>query len=286
MDFSKIRLVGLDLDGTVFTDAKKITPRTKKAIITAIANGVTVVPATGRPVVGIPKEFTEIPGVRYLLGSNGASVYDQETETFLVHECMDQETVLAAMRVFSKEDCSFEVYVDGVPHIKREELVRAEHFYPNPFIRSYVLKTRVPENNLEIFLMEDGRGVEKINMSFPSVHAKEKAMPLLEKLSNVNGVCGLPNNLELSRSDVDKGEGLLALARCLGLQREGTLSCGDSENDLAMIQKAGIGVAMGNAEVRVKENADFVLSYTNEQEGVAWLLEEIVKQKNCCDSIE
>ena len=66
-----IRLVALDLDGTVFNDKKEITPRTLAAIRAACARGVAVLPATGRTASGIPAAFTSIPGVRYALTSNG-----------------------------------------------------------------------------------------------------------------------------------------------------------------------------------------------------------------------
>ena len=69
-----IRLVALDLDGTVFNDEKEITPRTLEAIRAAIAKGVDVIPATGRVASGVPEAFLRIPGVRYALTSNGASV--------------------------------------------------------------------------------------------------------------------------------------------------------------------------------------------------------------------
>ena len=80
-----IRLVALDLDGTVFNDKKEITPRTLAAIRAACARGVAVLPATGRTASGIPAAFTSIPGVRYALTSNGASVVDLTTGEQLVN---------------------------------------------------------------------------------------------------------------------------------------------------------------------------------------------------------
>ena len=74
-----IRLVALDLDGTVFNDEKEITPHTLEAIRAAIAKGVDVIPATGRVASGVPEAFLRIPGVRYALTSNGASVVELST---------------------------------------------------------------------------------------------------------------------------------------------------------------------------------------------------------------
>ena len=84
-----IRLVALDLDGTVFNDEKEITPRTLEAIRAAIAKGVDVIPATGRVASGVPEAFLRIPGVRYALTSNGASVVELSTGKPLVNLPLD-----------------------------------------------------------------------------------------------------------------------------------------------------------------------------------------------------
>ena len=89
-----IRLVALDLDGTVFNDKKEITPRTLAAIRAACARGVAVLPATGRTASGIPAAFTSIPGVRYALTSNGASVVDLTTGEKLVNQPFGTEQAL------------------------------------------------------------------------------------------------------------------------------------------------------------------------------------------------
>ena len=71
-----IRMIGLDLDGTVFNNEKEITEHTRQVLAEAIRRGVTVLPATGRPQEGLPGQFLAIPGVRYALTSNGARILD------------------------------------------------------------------------------------------------------------------------------------------------------------------------------------------------------------------
>ncbi len=276
MDFSGIRLIGLDLDETVFTHDKRITPRTGRAIEAACRAGIYVLPATGRPASGIPSEFTDIPGVRYALCCNGALVMDLETKEFLVHECMDAETAGYVYRSCKALKCITEFYVDGVPYSEKEKLDRADYYFPDPYIRAYVRKTRVPVPDPETFLRSRKSGVEKINLSFPSLEAKDQGLCILKEIPGITCVQGLPTNLELSRADVDKGSGLLRLADRLGIPHEAVLGCGDSQNDLQMIIKCGVGAAVANASEEVKRHADIVLPYTNEEEGVAWLLEQIL----------
>ena len=89
-----IRLIGLDLDGTVFDDAKHISPRNLAAIEAAVQAGIIVLPATGRTATGVPQAFTGIPGVHYALTSNGASVVDMRTGEHIVDQPFSLEESL------------------------------------------------------------------------------------------------------------------------------------------------------------------------------------------------
>ena len=73
---SPIRLLALDLDGTVLDDRKQLTPRTIAALTAAARQGVLIVPATGRTDAGLPAELLALPGVRYAITSNGARMMD------------------------------------------------------------------------------------------------------------------------------------------------------------------------------------------------------------------
>ena len=84
----------------------------------------------------------------------------------------------------------------------------------------------------------------------------------------VEATSSLGCNLELNAPGVTKGQALLTLAGTLGYSREQVMACGDSDNDLAMIKAAGLGVAMGNAEPEVKAAADVIVS-DNNHDGVA-----------------
>ena len=83
-----IKMIGLDLDGTVLTTDKKMTPYTREVLQKAIEAGVVVLPATGRPISAISKEFLDIPGVRYALTSNGARILDLDTGQVLVENML------------------------------------------------------------------------------------------------------------------------------------------------------------------------------------------------------
>ena len=276
MDYSAIRLIGLDLDGTVFTADKRITPGTKRAIGDAIAAGIEVLPATGRPLNGMPEEFTGIPGVRYLLGSNGAFVWDTKAQKFLVHHLIPTPLVLKAYDLFTACDCCFEVYVNGRPYTPEDRFRRADYYFPDPFIRAYALRTRVRVADVRDFLARQ-EGAEKLNISFPAAEEKKKGLEIARNLPELTVASGIPTNIEMTRGDVNKGAGLLGLAAVLGLAPENVMAVGDHENDIPMIRQAGIGVAMANALFSVKAEADVILPWSNEKEGVARLLRQVTE---------
>ena len=85
----------------------------------------------------------------------------------------------------------------------------------------------------------------------------------------------LPGNMEINAPGVTKGSGLLALAAHLGLRREQTMAVGDSGNDRAMIEAAGLGVAMGNAQPPVKAAANY-LTADNDHDGVGLAVEKFI----------
>ena len=75
----RIKMIGVDLDGTLLNEKKEITPRTRNVLEKAIAEGIVVLTATGRPWMGIPEELRDFPGMKYALTSNGARIIDTRT---------------------------------------------------------------------------------------------------------------------------------------------------------------------------------------------------------------
>ena len=108
-----IRLIGLDLDGTVFDSQKRISPRTRSAIAAACARGVAVLPATGRPRAGLPDAFVQIPGVRYAITSNGGAVYDLAGGRCMAVDPLPKEDALWALVRGRELGGLIDVYVEG-----------------------------------------------------------------------------------------------------------------------------------------------------------------------------
>lgn len=271
----QIRLVALDLDGTVFNDQKEITPRTLVAIRAALQKGVTVLPATGRTADGVPEQFTGIPGVRYALTSNGASVVDLQTGEQLVSLPFAPDLARRTYRALLPFGGMLSIFIGGKSYTTRENAELSLDITP-PNLRSYFRKTRIEVEDMDKTLLEHAHEVEKFSMMYATVEQRdaawrgmEAACPELEIASSIE------RNLELSAPGVTKGRGLMALAAHLGLTPGQVMAVGDSGNDLTMVQMAGLGVAMANATPDVLAAAD-VVTGDNNHDGVAQAIEKYV----------
>lgn len=272
-----IRMIGLDLDGTVYNEAKEITPGVRKAIEDAIAQGVIVLPATGRPVGGLPEAFLQIPGVRYALTSNGAAVVDLSEKKRIYEDCIDKETAAQVISVMLKFQGLAETYMDGKCYTDKGNYENASNFsMVPPGLLAYIKSTRIPKEHLADYIRSQEHPVEKLHMIFGDTDTRDKAFAYIKKcfpdltITNASSF-----NMEINSPTCNKGTALLALGRILGIQPSQIMACGDSGNDYPMICAAGFSVAMGNAEERIKEAADFVTK-TNEEDGVAWAIRRFV----------
>ena len=96
MEKKEIKIVGLDLDGTLLTDKKELLPYTKNVIREALQNGTVVLVATGRPWTGVPEELRELPGMDYALTANGARIIETRTGKVLEEHLLSKEAAKKA----------------------------------------------------------------------------------------------------------------------------------------------------------------------------------------------
>ena len=131
----KIRMVGLDLDGTVFNNNKEITTHTRSVLKEAIHQGCIVLPATGRPEIGLPGAFLEIPGVEYALTSNGARIIRIPSGETVYEELIPWEAalqVIEVMKQWAGESCNWETYFAGNIYVEEETYHFVKHESMSP----------------------------------------------------------------------------------------------------------------------------------------------------------
>ena len=264
-----IKLILLDLDGTLLTGDKKISPANYAALERCAANGVHIVPSTGRIYSGMPQVVRDLPFVRYVVAVNGAQIYDAKEDKIL---CREEIPLDVSFRVFAEMDklpVIYDCYMDGFGYDDAAMYERIDEFISEPPVNAMVKNTRKPVPDLRAFLREQGCPLQKIQMFFRDMDRRARELERLPGLfPDLVVTSSITNNIEFNAKNANKGEALRFLCRHLGLDVSESMSFGDSSNDLSMIIAAGVGVAMANADRALLDAADYVTD-TNDSDGVA-----------------
>lgn len=270
-----IRMVGVDLDGTLLTTTKELTEYTRETLKKAIAQGCEVLVATGRPLTGVPQEFLNLPGVKYAVASNGTRIVNVETKEIIYESLLSVETAEQVLDIVSDYDASQEVVLDGQGYTKAECLRNVKHYWKSSGMQEYILTTRIPVEDVKAFLLGTNRPVDKVNSVFCNMDEYREAVERVKQIPGIEITGSEPNIMEVNVAGVSKGTALIKMGEILGIKREDIMACGDGMNDYIMLQEVGLGVAMGNADERLKAVADYVTD-TNDNEGVAKAFEQFV----------
>ena len=275
-----IKLVALDLDGTLFDNSSRISKRNLTAIRSITDKGIHVVISTGRPFEGIPFDQIKGTGINYAITANGSGIYEISTGKCLYENAMDEELVTPILNFLLTRDIHMDAFIGGKGSTPIKSVETAQKLTVPSSIKNYIITTRTRLDNILQFIHENQLKVQKMTLNFyPAADGtlidRETVRKFLVSNPSITTVCGGYNNLEFTRADANKGVGLRKLAEILGVNPDATMAIGDTENDLAIIEAAGIGVAMGNATDAVKARADYVTT-TNTKDGVAAAIEHFI----------
>lgn len=275
-----IKLVALDLDGTLFDNSSHISERNLTAIRSITDKGIHVVISTGRPFEGIPFDQIKGTGINYAITANGSGIYEISTGKCLYENAMDEELVTPILNFLLTRDIHMDAFIGGKGYTPVQCVETAQKLTVPSSIKNYIITTRTRLDNILQFIYENQLKVQKMTLNFyPAADGtlidRETVRKFLVSNPSITTVCGGYNNLEFTRADANKGVGLRKLAEILGVNPDATMAIGDTENDLAIIEAAGIGVAMGNATDAVKARADYVTT-TNTKDGVAAAIEHFI----------
>lgn len=269
----QIKMVGLDLDGTLLSEKKELLPYTMDVLRRALDAGIVVLVATGRPWMGVPEELRKFPGMRYALTSNGARIIDTDTGEILEEHLLPPELAKKTLEICGKYDTLQEVYFDGQGYAEADKMAHVEKYHRNPNMWEYFRTTRKPVEDLFGMIDRENRGLDKVQALFADMEERKKAWKDLEAVRGLELVGSLKYNIEINAAGVNKGTGLVRLGKLLGIKREEIMACGDGDNDTVMLSEVGFGVAMANAEEQVKAAADYITE-SNDEEGAAKAIEK------------
>ena len=271
---SEIKIIALDLDGTLLDSAKRLSEGNRAALEAAAAKGIHVVPTTGRFFGMMPECIRELPFVRYAITVNGAQVYDSATDTALVREEISLDTALGIMRLLDGYDVIYDCYRNNWGWMAESFKAKAAAYATDVHYLKMIEDFRhgVPELKAHLEATATEGDVQKIMLFTPLNDdgnlIKVIADDVAAAFPDIKVTGSTWNNLEFNARTAHKGMALKRFAESLGLTLANCMSFGDGLNDLTMIEAAGIGVAMSNACPEVRAAAKYI-TLSNDEDGVA-----------------
>ncbi|WP_024406703.1 sugar-phosphatase [Streptococcus suis] len=265
-----IKLVAIDIDGTLLNSQHQITAEVHSAIQEAKKAGVKIVIATGRPISGVQAILEELNLTEagdYVITFNGGLVQDAATgedivkDTLTYEDYLDIESAARKLKLPMHASTKEGIYTAnrniGKYTIYESTLVSAPIFY------------RTPEE------MADKEIIKTMMVDEPEI--LDAAIPLLPTslTEKYNVAKSAPFYLEITPKTVNKGQAIIHLSEKLGLTMDQTMAIGDQENDRPMLEVVGNPVVMENGNPELKKIAKYITK-SNDESGVAHALREWV----------
>ncbi len=263
----EIKLIATDLDGTFLDNSKQISAENLKAVHDAVNKGVLFVPATGRALHTMPDNVLALDCVDYAVTSNGAAVVEMKTGNIIYKNQLDNATARCVIEYAAEINVMAEIFVNGKAYTLKKYMDNLIAYGVNPKFEQWYRDTRNVVDSYEKVLGNNA-AVENINIIFADMAQRVEAFDQLSENYDVEITNSIGNNLETGAKGCSKGVAIEALAEYLGIDMENVMCFGDNYNDLDMIKRAGIGVAVANGEDFVKEQADFTAK-SNSDNGFA-----------------
>ncbi|MCJ8013964.1 Cof-type HAD-IIB family hydrolase [Paenibacillus sp. KQZ6P-2] len=242
---NKYKLLALDMDGTLLTSEHFISPLTSEWIQKAKEKGIHVCLSTGRSFESALPYGEELGLTTPMITVNGSEIW-RAPHDLHQRSLMDPMLISVMHDLAVEEDCWYWAYsVERV--YNRDKWV-------------------------------DGiEGKEWLKFGFHTEDddARHRILMKLQELGGLEITNSSPHNLEVNPQGINKAAGIQEVCGLLGLTMSEVIAVGDSMNDLAAIQAAGLGIAMGNAQQVVKDSADFVTA-SNDEDGIAKVIEQFI----------
>lgn len=266
----KYRLLILDIDGTLTNSQKEITPHTLKSLLQLQATGVKLVLASGRPTYGIvplAKELQMDHFGGYILAYNGGKIIDAQSMEVIYEDILPQHLVPALHSAAREAGATILTY-------RNESIITEEP--TNRYVEYESFLTKMTIERVENFCQAVDYNPDKCLI----VGEADDIIPLIERLNSsyaeyLSAYRSEPFFLEVVPKGIDKALSLKRLFAHIGCTEADVAAAGDGFNDLSMIQLAGFGVAMANAQEPVKEAANYI-TLSNDEDGVAAMVERFL----------
>ena len=269
-----IRIIALDLDGTLLNSNKELTERNYRALEAAAARGIEIVPTTGRFYDAMPQVIRDLPFVNYAITINGAQVAHVRTGDVLYRAEIPWQQAVEIMSVLDTLPVVYDCFMDNAAFMTAALKERIDECTDDPHYRKIVRELRQSVPELKAFITKRGQDVQKSQFFTMDMALRQRMLnELPRRFPGIITTAALLHNVEINHERANKGAAVLALAEHLGCGAENVMAFGDGLNDLPMIRAAGTGVVMANAFDEVKRYADYITDDCD-NDGVAAAIEK------------
>ena len=267
-------IIALDVDGTLTNSEKKITPRTRRALIEAQRQGKKVIVASGRHQFGLKDIAAELELDRfggYIMAFNGGRVIDAATGEVLSAKYFPHEYIKPVYDAVSDANLTVITY-------EGDSIIMNEKVNDYSFVEAKILGMDYKQvSNFTDYVTFDIN--KMLIVGEPAVINEYEQLLNSTFKGYIDVFKSCPFFLEVMPFGVNKGACMPSVLQKLGLSREQLIACGDSYNDMTMIAYAALGVCMENGAEDVKKISDLVTS-SNDEDGVAKVVEEYMLHRN------
>lgn len=259
------KLAIFDMDGTVLNSRHEISEENKKAMKELENSGVKVIIATGRPSELLKKYTNEMKTDDYTITCNGSVIGHPFKDDYLHHNTIDKDNVIKLIDMCEEFHYDYLVYTKDAVISKDNERLRlfkkvGESYREED--KATIIQTEDADFIKNNFLPNKILILEKDPIKYEELWEKIKEFNNIEYTQSWIGA------LDVSPIGDTKGNAVKILCEHYGILQEEVIAFGDQLNDVSMIEFAGMGVAMGNAEDEVKTVANYITD-TNDNNGVA-----------------
>ncbi len=266
----KYKFLVLDLDGTLTNDKKEITPATLATLERVQQSGVRLVLASGRPTYGIMPLAEQLEMKKhggYILPFNGGKIIDVTNGDVIYASTLPRELVPSLTAIAKEGGATIISY--------RDEYILTEE-PDNRYVGHELFLTKMKPLKVDDFAVAVDFAPDKCLI----VGEPDKLLPLEEIINarysdSISAFRSEPFFLEVVPKGIDKALSLERLSQHTGVGSAEMIAVGDGYNDISMIQYAGLGVAMANAQPAVKQAADHI-TLSNEDDGIVALSERFI----------
>lgn len=273
MNKNKYKMLVTDMDYTLLNKEKQVSERNREALKRAVEKGVHMVVATGRIYTSARIYAKLLRLSTPIIASNGAIIKDASKTVF--RDILNQDTVREMLRLCHKYGAYCHFFTENT--IYSEKLINVSLRYTewNKYMGE--------EDQVKIRIVDDGEEIieaakSEVLKAVVFDDDDDKIQKLREGIIETGIVSvsqSMKHNLEVMNKGVTKGNAVRILAQMYGINREEIIAIGDNENDISMIEYAGLGIAMGNAEESLKRVANHITG-DYQEDGVAEAIEQFI----------